>query len=107
MAGPRSAVHLWDGSPRRSTSTGRHQRRCGRAQYAPVSPIGKGARCERRPCDRSGPAEGHRAGDRAALARHGHDVACLDIARPYDDAPDHAVATADDLDGVVAEIETF
>src|SRR6476659_7643413 len=41
------------------------------------------------------------------LARDGHDVACLDIARPYDDAPDHAVATADDLDGVVAEIETL
>ena len=41
------------------------------------------------------------------LARDGHDVACLDIARPYDDAPDHAVATADDLDGVVAEIESL
>jgi NAD(P)-dependent dehydrogenase (short-subunit alcohol dehydrogenase family) len=39
------------------------------------------------------------------LAREGHDVACLDIARPYDDAPAHGVATADDLDGVRAEIE--
>ena len=27
------------------------------------------------------------------LARDGHDVACLDIARPYDDAPAHGVAT--------------
>ena len=41
------------------------------------------------------------------LARRGHDVACLDIARPYTEAPDHAVASADDLDGVVAEIEAL
>ena len=41
------------------------------------------------------------------LARHGHDVACLDIARPYDEAPAHAVATSDDLDDVVAEIESL
>lgn len=38
------------------------------------------------------------------LARDGADVACLDIARPYDDAPAHATASGDDLDGVVAEI---
>jgi NAD(P)-dependent dehydrogenase (short-subunit alcohol dehydrogenase family) len=38
------------------------------------------------------------------LARQGADVACLDIARPYDSAPGHATATEDDLDGVVAEI---
>jgi NAD(P)-dependent dehydrogenase (short-subunit alcohol dehydrogenase family) len=31
-------------------------------------------------------------------------VACLDIARPYDEAPAHATATADDLDSIVAEI---
>lgn len=41
------------------------------------------------------------------LARQGHDVACLDIARAYDDAPFHAVASADDLDGVVAEVEAL
>ena len=41
------------------------------------------------------------------LAADGADVACLDIARPYADAPDHGVATADDLDGVVAEIEAL
>jgi NAD(P)-dependent dehydrogenase (short-subunit alcohol dehydrogenase family) len=41
------------------------------------------------------------------LAADGADVACLDIARPYDDAPDHATATADDLDAVVAEIEAL
>jgi NAD(P)-dependent dehydrogenase (short-subunit alcohol dehydrogenase family) len=39
------------------------------------------------------------------LAAGGADVACLDIARPYDDAPGHGVASSDDLDGVVAEIE--
>jgi NAD(P)-dependent dehydrogenase (short-subunit alcohol dehydrogenase family) len=39
------------------------------------------------------------------LARNGHDVACLDIARPYEEAPAHGVASADDLDSVVAEIE--
>ena len=38
------------------------------------------------------------------LAAGGADVACLDIARPYDDAPAHGVATGDDLDSVVAEI---
>src|SRR4051812_41437603 len=38
------------------------------------------------------------------LARDGHDVACLDIARPYEEAPAHGIATADDLADVVAEI---
>jgi NAD(P)-dependent dehydrogenase (short-subunit alcohol dehydrogenase family) len=38
------------------------------------------------------------------LAAEGARVACLDIARPYDDLPDHAVASADDLDGLVAEL---
>lgn len=41
------------------------------------------------------------------LAKAGADVACLDIARPYDEAPAHGVASADDLDGVVAEIEAL
>jgi NAD(P)-dependent dehydrogenase (short-subunit alcohol dehydrogenase family) len=39
------------------------------------------------------------------LARGGADVACLDLARPYDEAPAHATASGDDLDSVVAEIE--
>jgi NAD(P)-dependent dehydrogenase (short-subunit alcohol dehydrogenase family) len=39
------------------------------------------------------------------LAGNGHDVACLDIAGPYEEAPAHGVATADDLDAVVAEID--
>lgn len=41
------------------------------------------------------------------LARGGADVACLDLARPYEEAPAHLTATADDLDGVVAEIEAL
>jgi NAD(P)-dependent dehydrogenase (short-subunit alcohol dehydrogenase family) len=41
------------------------------------------------------------------LARDGHDVACLDIARPYDEAPAHGVASADDLDAVVKEVEAL
>jgi NAD(P)-dependent dehydrogenase (short-subunit alcohol dehydrogenase family) len=41
------------------------------------------------------------------LAAGGADVACLDIARPYDDAPGHPTASADDLDSVVAEIESL
>lgn len=41
------------------------------------------------------------------LARQGHDVGCLDIARPYEDAPAHGVATGDDLDAVTAEIESL
>jgi NAD(P)-dependent dehydrogenase (short-subunit alcohol dehydrogenase family) len=39
------------------------------------------------------------------LARGGADVACLDIARPYDDAPFHGTATGDDLASLAAEIE--
>jgi NAD(P)-dependent dehydrogenase (short-subunit alcohol dehydrogenase family) len=41
------------------------------------------------------------------LATDGADVVCLDIARPYDDAPLHPTGTADDLDSVVAEIEAL
>ena len=41
------------------------------------------------------------------LARDGADVACLDIARPYEEAPAHGTATADDLDSVVAEISAL
>lgn len=41
------------------------------------------------------------------LARDGCDVACLDIARPYAEAPAHGVASSDDLDGVVADIEAL
>ena len=38
------------------------------------------------------------------LARGGADVACLDLARPYDEAPAHTTGSGDDLDTVVAEI---
>jgi NAD(P)-dependent dehydrogenase (short-subunit alcohol dehydrogenase family) len=38
------------------------------------------------------------------LARGGADVACLDIARPYVDAPAHGTASGDDLASLVAEI---
>src|SRR5213595_904308 len=38
------------------------------------------------------------------LAGEGADVACLDIAKPYDEASTHGTASADDLDSVVAEI---
>jgi NAD(P)-dependent dehydrogenase (short-subunit alcohol dehydrogenase family) len=38
------------------------------------------------------------------LAAGGADVACLDIARPYDEAPAHTTASQDDLDDVVAQI---
>jgi NAD(P)-dependent dehydrogenase (short-subunit alcohol dehydrogenase family) len=41
------------------------------------------------------------------LARGGADVACLDIARPYDDAPSHGTATGDDLASLAAEIEAL
>jgi NAD(P)-dependent dehydrogenase (short-subunit alcohol dehydrogenase family) len=41
------------------------------------------------------------------LAMGGADVACLDLARPYDEAPAHGTASDDDLDGVVAEIEAL
>lgn len=38
------------------------------------------------------------------LAREGADVACLDIARPYESFPGHGLASADELEEVVAEI---
>ncbi len=38
------------------------------------------------------------------LARGGADVACLDIARPYDEAPAHGTAGADDLASLVDEL---
>ena len=41
------------------------------------------------------------------LAREGADVACLDIARPYEEFPDYGVATSDELDEVVAEISAM
>jgi NAD(P)-dependent dehydrogenase (short-subunit alcohol dehydrogenase family) len=41
------------------------------------------------------------------LAEGGADVACLDIARPYADAPGHATATVDDLESIVAEVEAM
>ena len=39
------------------------------------------------------------------LAREGADIACLDIARPYDEFPGHGTASSDELDEVVAEIQ--
>jgi NAD(P)-dependent dehydrogenase (short-subunit alcohol dehydrogenase family) len=39
-----------------------------------------------------------------ALARGGADVACLDIARPYDDAPFHGTGSGDDLESLAAEL---
>jgi NAD(P)-dependent dehydrogenase (short-subunit alcohol dehydrogenase family) len=41
------------------------------------------------------------------LAREGADVACLDIARPYEAFPQHGVASSDELDEVVAEVEAL
>jgi len=41
------------------------------------------------------------------LAQAGHDVACLDIARAYDEAPMHGTASGDDLDDVVREVEAL
>ena len=41
------------------------------------------------------------------LAQDGADVACLDIARAYDEAPAHGTASGDDLDEVVAEIRAL
>src|SRR3954470_8187802 len=41
------------------------------------------------------------------LAREGADVACLDIARPYESFPGHGVASADELEEVVREIEAM
>jgi NAD(P)-dependent dehydrogenase (short-subunit alcohol dehydrogenase family) len=39
------------------------------------------------------------------FAREGADVACLDIARPYREFPTYGVASEDELDEVVGEIE--
>lgn len=41
------------------------------------------------------------------LAEGGADVACLDIAAPYAEAPAHATASADDLRDVVERIESL
>jgi NAD(P)-dependent dehydrogenase (short-subunit alcohol dehydrogenase family) len=41
------------------------------------------------------------------LARGGASVACLDIARPYDDAPSHGTASGDDLDQLADELRAF
>jgi NAD(P)-dependent dehydrogenase (short-subunit alcohol dehydrogenase family) len=41
------------------------------------------------------------------LAQGGADVACLDMARPYEEAPLHGVASSDDLDSVVAEVQAL
>lgn len=41
------------------------------------------------------------------LAREGADVACLDIARPYDDFPHHGVAAAEDLASIVEEVRSL
>src|SRR5580704_10771593 len=38
------------------------------------------------------------------LARRGADVACLDIARPYDDAPFHGTGSGDDLASLATEL---
>ena len=40
------------------------------------------------------------------MAAEGAKIACLDIARPYDEFPDYAVATSDDLDEIVAELRS-
>jgi NAD(P)-dependent dehydrogenase (short-subunit alcohol dehydrogenase family) len=42
-----------------------------------------------------------------ALARGGADVACLDLARPYDEAPFHGTATSDDLASLADEINAL
>jgi NAD(P)-dependent dehydrogenase (short-subunit alcohol dehydrogenase family) len=41
------------------------------------------------------------------LARSGADIACLDIARPYDDAPAHGTASASDLDDLADELRAL
>jgi NAD(P)-dependent dehydrogenase (short-subunit alcohol dehydrogenase family) len=41
------------------------------------------------------------------LAAGGADVACLDLAKAYEEAPTHGTASADDLDSVVAEIQAL
>jgi NAD(P)-dependent dehydrogenase (short-subunit alcohol dehydrogenase family) len=41
------------------------------------------------------------------LARSGADIACIDIARPYEDAPAHGTATASDLDDLADELRAL
>lgn len=41
------------------------------------------------------------------LARGGADVACIDIARPYDEAPFHGTASADDLSTLAADLKAL
>jgi NAD(P)-dependent dehydrogenase (short-subunit alcohol dehydrogenase family) len=41
------------------------------------------------------------------LAREGADVACLDIARPYADFPEHGVASGEELDEVVEAVRAL
>ncbi|HYW27517.1 MAG TPA: SDR family NAD(P)-dependent oxidoreductase [Terriglobales bacterium] len=41
------------------------------------------------------------------LAESGADVGCLDIARPYEEAPAHRTASADDLRDVVERVEAL
>lgn len=41
------------------------------------------------------------------LARSGADIACIDIARPYDEAPAHGTATASDLDELADELRAL
>jgi NAD(P)-dependent dehydrogenase (short-subunit alcohol dehydrogenase family) len=41
------------------------------------------------------------------LARSGADIACIDIARPYRDAPAHGTATAGDLDELADELRAL
>jgi NAD(P)-dependent dehydrogenase (short-subunit alcohol dehydrogenase family) len=42
-----------------------------------------------------------------ALASAGADVACLDIARPYDDAPFHGTGSGSDLENLAGELKAF
>jgi NAD(P)-dependent dehydrogenase (short-subunit alcohol dehydrogenase family) len=41
------------------------------------------------------------------LAAGGADVACVDLAKPYEEAPTHGTASEDDLDAVVQEIQAL
>jgi NAD(P)-dependent dehydrogenase (short-subunit alcohol dehydrogenase family) len=41
------------------------------------------------------------------LARSGADIACIDIARPYEDAPAHGTASASDLDELADELRAL
>jgi 3-oxoacyl-[acyl-carrier protein] reductase len=55
----------------------------------------------------TGAARRHSIGRATALrlAEDGADIACLDIARAPEHAPDHGVGTPDELDEVVAEVQ--